>query len=579
MQKLAKMVVDRFNYLADERIDLEDRWLNNFKKYHSYREYSDKEAEDIKLGIKTDIRIPREFSYLETKKPRIINAIFSSRPIMKVNPLDRNSEQAAKNFEIMIQNDFFRYLYEPIFYATDQAMIYGVGVIYLYWVLKNEIGELIDRPGFGFKDVFNFYVPKNYPNIQKAPFIINKLDDTSFADDVDSGRNMISERLDILDIGGGSTDTRKGDLHLDEVEVLECWTPEEIVSVGNRKIFIRHDKNESGFIPFFGIKSYPDPITFYNKGDIDFMMDGPKYATDVKNLRMDILKKIAHPGQLVSRGAQIDPADLIPKPFQIVYTYDMDGYREILRPDIKQSIYNEEAIAEANIENTLGIYSYIKGGYAPRGETARTTIEMKQAAIERLSTMTFFNSIVTFTDLAYKYLIYCKKKMENSRFFRYLDPSGSPEYLEMDADSINGNFEIVPNNVNFRTLQSAEIQNGLVMAYDRLFRSGSVDLYHLNKMLMESFDIKNENTILLKNEEYEVIQFLRQNPDTIPQINALFQQFISTIQNQANKGMINPPMGPGALGGAIPTDLLGGEMGPEAEAILATGGNNPGGLQ
>lgn len=604
----AKIVKDRFEYLSDERMTLEERWIENYKKYHIYREYTTKEIEDLDLGMKTDIRIPREFSYLETKKPRVINALFAARPIMKVNPLTNKAERPAENFEIMMQNDFLKYLYEAVFYSTDQSLMYGPGVFYFYWLLKNENGELIDRPGFGFKDIFNFYIPKGYVKPQTAPFVINrviklkselekrarkgskgkgyfnldKLTSEQYEKNVTSGRNYVNERLEILDIAPSGYN--KGSLHLDFVEVIECWSTKEIITLGNRDTLIRHDKNEFGFIPFFGIKSYPDSLTFYNKGDIDYMGDAPQYATDVKNLRMDILKKIAHPGQIVSRRAQIDPIDLIPKPYQTVYTYDMDGYREIKRSDVKSSMYNEEAIAEANIENSTGIYSYLKGGYAPRGETARTTIEMKEASMERLSTMVFFNSIVTFTDMAYKYLQYCRKKMDNKRFFRYMNKKGDIDYLELDKDDITEDFEIIPNNITFRTLASAEAQTNMIGMFDRLLRSGGINKYELNKLLLNSFDILGENKILLRDDETHIIEYLRENQQFIPQIIDAIMRREATME--ANMIRNKPPMGRGALSGATPEDMLGGEgrqtppemLGPNAETILDMGGNNPGGL-
>lgn len=591
----AGLVVERFRQNQQRRSEMEDSWIEYEKKYHLQKDRTEEEMEDIKLGIKSDIKMPRELSYIETKKPRVINAIFSQNPIVRVIPDKEGKFNAAKNNEIMLEFYFKNYLYLPFYYALDQCLKLGTGIIALNWLFKKDEDNLIDRPNFERIDLFNFYIPETYLDIQKAPYVvrkvlkpvshleklaekgiyknIDKIKENSY-ERVAQDSDRLAERLDIIGITGAKGTGLEGDSKLKYVELLEHWEDDRIVTVANRDVVVRDEKNEMGFKPFFAIKDYPQDTVFYGKGEIEILADIPQYTEDVKNLRMDILKRVAHPAALVSRKARIPREDLVTRPFQVIRTNDMDGYKEVQRPDIKRSIYDEESVAKGDAEDVTSIYSYLKGGYAPRGETAYTTAEMKESGNERINSMVLYNCKNFLKQISEKTTKLTLKKLDKKQWFRY-SKAGRDKYVEMNRDDIESIFTYEASAFQIRSLSDVTLQQNFMGMYDRLAQSGGANMFELNRLMLDTFDVKNKDELLIKNEEVEFVEMIRENPemgDTLKQIlenPEILQQTMKLMQQQqaqqqGGQQQGGPPGPPGQQ-----------PLTPEQKAMMKMQGNYP----
>jgi len=548
-KKTISLVVDRFETRKERRRSKEDEWIEYEKKYHLQRDRTERELADIELGIKSDVKMPRELVTIETKKPRIMASMFGRAPIMKVLTDNEELLEQAKNNEIMLENYFRKYLYVPTFFTLEQALKIGTGILALMWLFKKDGGELIDRPHFEKVDLFNFYIPETYLTVDSAPYVIRRvlksldhikkmaekgiyknvddITDKSFGN-ISDENDRLAERLEIAGLsGGGQTisglDTQ--DKEIKYVELLEHWEDDRVITIANRSVVLRDGENEKGFKPFFAIKDYPQENMFYAKGEIEILADLPQYAEDVKNLRVDILKRVAHPGALVSRKARIRNQDLIIKPFQIIKTDDMEGYKEIQRPEVKRSIFDEEVVAEGNIEDTTGIYKYLKGGPAPRGETAYTTAEMKESGSERINSMVNFNCKTFLTPLAEKTTRLCLAKLDTDKWFRYVTPEGKTAYKKMSKKDLAKDyrefFTYESNAFVIKSLSDITLQNNFMALYDRLVGSGNANVYELNKFMLDMFEIKGRDDILFKGFETQLVETLRKDEGLAQVVGAL----------------------------------------------------------
>ena len=406
-------LLDTFGALKDKRTGYDDKWLENYKRLYMYRDYTPEEEEDILLGIKSDVKQPKELSHLETKRPRVINTIFSYDPIARAVPITDSSVKQAKAAEALTNQIVRKKLYPVYYHSLTQAFYAGTGVFGMGMSKAVEGGNTLDDVYFEYCDIFGFYVPDGYIEIYEAPHIFRRMlkprsylvDSKKYKDlddvkPLESSSPFISdsyytERQNVLGFNMGSAEMKaaQGAKNKDDdiIEIIERWEPDRVTTVANRVTTIRDDDHKLGFIPFYGIKNYPNGDSFYALSEFDMTGDTFEYQEEVKNLRVDIMRRVAYPAVLVSDKAKIEDSDLVIRPYQVVRTSDMEGYREIQRAEVKKSLYDEEFIGKQDQENLTGLYSYIKGGDAPRAETATTGLMMKEAGMERINTTIFYN--------------------------------------------------------------------------------------------------------------------------------------------------------------------------------------------
>ena len=523
-------ILDTFGSLKDKLTGNYDKWLDNFKRLYMYRDYTDEEAEDILLGIRSDIKQPKEMSHLETKRPRIINTIFSYDPIAKAIPLSEKEIQKAKSAEIVCNSIVRKKLYPVYYHSLTQGLYTGTGIYGMGMRESEAYGSKIDDVFFDWNDIFGFLVPDGYTEIYEAPYIFRRMlkprsylkkqeekglyekideipklkaTDTTIAD------SYYTERQGIMGFSGSatSTSTSLGSKGTDDdiVEVIEKWEKDRIYTIANRKVVIRDKENKKGFIPFYAIKNYPNENSFYALSEFDMTGDTFDYQTEVKNLRVDIMRRVAYPAALISQKSKIDDADLVIRPYQVIRTSDMEGYKEVNRPDIKRSLYDEEYIAKQDQENLTGLFSYLKGGEAPRSETATTALAMKEAGMERINTTIFYNCETCIKPMFNDMFSMLRKNMKLGIWAEYVDETGNLFPKKMKSNDIDTMLEWVVSAFEVKSIADINLQQNMISLYDRYVKSSNINLYELDKLMGKTFNIKNTNELLIKGPQKKIL--------------------------------------------------------------------------
>jgi hypothetical protein len=530
------LLLDTFGALKDKRTGYDDKWTENFKRLFMYKEYTEEEAEDILLGIKADIKQPRELSHIETKRPRIINTIFSYDPIARAIPRTEYSVDKAKAAEALTNQIVRKKLYVPFFHALTQALYTGTGIFGMGMNTVRDGNAELDDVFFEYCDIFGFYVPDGYLEIWQAPFIFRRMlkprsylekhsDRYKNIDDIPklgSTSEIISdsyyvERQNILGFNQGAKETNSalGSRNKDDdiIELVERWEPDRVYTVANRKTVIRDADHKRGFIPFYGIKNYPTENTFYGLSEFDMTGDTFEYQEESKNLRVDIMRRVAYPAVLVSDKAKIADSDLVIRPYQVIRTADMEGYREVQRAEVKKSLYDEEFIGKQDQENLTGLFSYIKGGDAPRAETATTGLMMKEAGMERINTTIFYNSESCLKPLFSNLFTMLKDNLKLGMWAEVVDESGNLFPKKLKQADIDGIFEWVISAFEIKSIADINLQQNMMSLYDRYQKSSNVNLYELDKLMAKTFNIKNTNDLLIKGPQKKILDTIIANKD------------------------------------------------------------------
>lgn len=309
------------------------RWLDNYSLYNNNR---------VKRGYEgiTDTFVPMTFSTIET----MVAALFGARPkfdyLAPTDKYDQNTE---------ILNALLDYYWDkdkwPIkMIACGRAMLQlGTSILYVWW--DGDHPCIINVP------IRDFFIDPTATNLENARYMgrrylttIDELKsfeivDPSIVDENGDPTGEMKKKYRNLDkltskssnAGGKSqelTDKEEKDLYygstldanVKQVEVVEYWTEDEVISVANRTTIIEQTDNwyktkgedngdefARGMFPFVCFRDYIDESLFYAKGEIDFIADEQELLNDITNQNIDSVTYV------LNQMTRIDPsrADLL----------------------------------------------------------------------------------------------------------------------------------------------------------------------------------------------------------------------------------------------------------------------------
>jgi len=191
----------------------------------------------------------------------------------------------------------------------------------------------------------------------------------------------------------------------------------------------------------------------------------------------------------------------------------MEGYKEIQRAEVKKSLYDEEFIGKQDQENLTGLYSYIKGGDAPRAETATTGLMMKEAGMERINTTIFYNCEACIKPMFGNLFTMLKDNLKLGMWAEVVDEKGNLFPKILKAEDIDGLFEWAVSAFEIKSISDINLQQNMMSLYDRFFKSSNIDLYELDKLLAKTFNIKNTNDLLIKGPQKMILDTIIANKD------------------------------------------------------------------
>lgn len=190
------------------------------------------------------------------------------------------------------------------------------------------------------------------------------------------------------DMWYGSTFTDPEDK---QIEVIEWWTADKVVSVANRSVIIEDTENyykakdrangskyPKGLMPFAWARDYVDESLFFAKGEIDIIADEQELLNDITNQNIDSVTFS------LNQMYTLDPAygDLINEIENIpgaVYPVPKDALSPILQRPVDASAFNERQNIKNEIRETTASNEVIKGVGEQGGKSTATEINAQIA--------------------------------------------------------------------------------------------------------------------------------------------------------------------------------------------------------
>ena len=370
------------------------RWNDNYYLYNNNR---------VKVGYNgiTDTFVPMTFSTIET----MTSALFGSKPRFNYTaPADKYGQ----NTDIL--NNLVNYYWDKdkwsmkvINWGRDMLR-FGTSIIYLHW--DGNCPRIINVP------IRDFFIDPTCNTLENASYMgrryltsLEELESFEIVDlDKSDGDQVVMKpkyqnlnKISKTNSGtGDNTDKEEKDMWYgstivdddNQVEVIEHWTKDRVISVANRSVIIEDSENyyklkakqngekfARGLMPFCTLRDYVDGSLFYAKGEIDFIADQQELLNDLTNQNIDSITFT------LNQMYTLDPryAHLLEEIENIpgaIYPVEAGALQPINQRPVPQDAFLERSNIKNEMRETTASNEIIKG-VSPQGGGKQTATEIQ----------------------------------------------------------------------------------------------------------------------------------------------------------------------------------------------------------
>ena len=425
------MVTSRLDLATNYRFSNYDgRWDDYHKQYRSVINEDEKV-----LPYMAQLFIPYSFTAVETVIPRIVEAVFSSDPIVAVKPTVDGDIENAKTNETLINWQLKRMdLFESLVILSKMCLVYGTCIAKVDWKRKirhkYRINPLYDVYGYPVYDenqkiktekeeydvvvyddpyiypidIYRFFMQPGALSIEDSEYCIS-ITETTMEDLERQEKDGIYKNINKVKEVKGTIQFDKGndrytnvgltnpkstvDTYSNKVTLYEYWEDNRIIVIAEGKIVIRNEENPYWHCrkPYVSAKICPVENEFYGIGLMEMVESLQAELNDVRNQRLDNVHLAMNKMYIVAKDGDVDIKKLINEPGGIIEANYVEAVKWIEQQDITASAYNEAKVITDDIQNVHGIYDYSKGDSPNQRETATGILSLQEAANVRFKLM------------------------------------------------------------------------------------------------------------------------------------------------------------------------------------------------
>lgn len=351
------------------------RWQNNHYLYNNKR---------IKKGYQgiTDAFVPMVFSTIET----LTSALFGSKPKFNYMPPQDRPDQKTDILNGLLDFYWEKDQWSLKIINTGRGMMkLGTSVDYFYW--DNDHPCMINVP------IRDFFIDPTASSINDAHYMgrryLTTKDDLKTYEVVnpDTGEmepkyNNLAAIQEESGSKGDNTDKQEKDMwygstvqepEKHQIEVIEYWTMDRVISVANRSVVIEDRENyflakarangveyPKGLMPFSVARDYVDESLFYAKGEIDFIGDHQELLNDITNQNIDSISFTLNQMYTLDPkySHMLNQIENLPG---AVYPVDKDALSPIMQRPIPPDAFNERQNIKNEIRETTASNEIVKG--------------------------------------------------------------------------------------------------------------------------------------------------------------------------------------------------------------------------
>lgn len=533
-KEVLNMVMSRFRQADDDRKQREEEWREFYKLYRSYID-DDEWNEDG-----SNLFIPITFANVETVLPRAIEALFEPSPPVSVLPRSKDDVPKARPVEMLLDYQFDRAAVRDRFEETvKDALIYGTGIGKIRWryearettqrrpaitmfgrpLFMREVRIPIvgyDDPEYIPVDIMDFWIDPNATDLDNARYVIHRswadFDElqrdaerygyTNLAEVLDTVKSRTESRAhrERLHDVGLAAESQEADEWAREVEILEYWERDRVITVANRSVIIRDVPNPywHGQVPFIVVRDVKVSHEFYGIGEVEVGRYLQAELNTMRRQRLDNVSLVINGMWKVLRSAEIDPDDLVMRPGGVVRVNSQGDVEPLEMPVISPAAYTEEQTILLDIQRALGTYDYARGQAPARKTTATEIVTLQEVAEIR-----FRHKIRRFgreglARIAQQFFALDQQYITSPRVLRVTESEGY-NWPVLRPEDVAGEFDFEVAATATEPLATRQVKQQNMLALFNIVKGHpGVDEYEYLKRLHELMDIRDSEKLLNK---------------------------------------------------------------------------------
>jgi hypothetical protein len=434
-------------------------------------------------------------------------------PIQEVIARITSVDAVADTLTYALDRDDFATKQRPF---MQQDMIAGMSVLKSYWkaekrnVTKLAPHSLVIQDAFGqaydsvtvyqesepeptlitddacceVVDVRDFFWPGVAPNVEKAEFLIHRTWETFDSLQRKSNDGFYNyENVDDLRHGQftssvpQTSNVTKREMrlrHIDRtfqlIEVLEYWTPERVITVGNRAVVLKDRPNPlwMGRMPFTVCAGMPDAFQVPGLSVVEALAQLQEMLWTLQNQRLDVVRMLANNITLI-RSDVDDPEAYVWEPGAQWMVEDPGQVGQLeINSDAAQITLQAEALLKGDLQNIMGGLPMNSGVNSQNvDQSTATGVSIITTIAQRIIQARKQHYLWAFANLGKQFLLLYQQFLRDDRVVKIVGQAGAQAYRAITPLEIQGDYDVtidVTADSLMRQERRAEAQSLLQMA-------------------------------------------------------------------------------------------------------------------
>lgn len=301
-------------------------------------------------------------------------------------------------------------------------------------------------------DVRDFFWPASAPNVAKAEYLIHRTWETYAALE---RRGIYKNLSDLKQASSQATysEITKREMRLrnidrtkDLYEVLEYWTPERKVTVGNRTVELEDEKNPlwNGRMPFIVCSAMPDAFQIPGISVVEALAQLQEMLWTLQNQRLDVVRMLANLITVI-RSDVDDPEAFEWAPNAQWFVED-PGQVDTLKidPTVATITLQAEELLKGDLQNIMGGLPYASGANSQTvDQQTATGVSIITTIAQRIIQARKQHYLWSYAKLGKDFLLLWQQFVREDRIVRVLGPQGAVAYKSVSPLDIQGDYDVM----------------------------------------------------------------------------------------------------------------------------------------
>lgn len=361
------------------------------------------------------------------------------------------------------------------------------------------------------RDVRDFFWPSQAPSVKKAEYLIDRTwesmdslrrqEKLGYLKNVSKLKNEASIAA-LSNISKREMRLRGIDRTKDLVERLEYWTPERVITVGNRTVLLADKPNPlwNGRSPFTVCSAMPDAFQIPGISVVEALAQLQQMLWTLQNQRLDVVRMLANLITLIR--SDVDDPDAFEWAPNAQWFVEDIGQVDTLKvdPTAAQITLEAEGLLKGDLQNIMGGLPMASGANSQTiDQQTATGVSIITTIAQRIIQARKQHYLWAYANLGKHFLLQYQQFLREDRPIKILGQEGAVSYRTISPLEIQGDYDVlidVTSDSLVRQERRSEAQSLFQIAVQSqpvMAQSGApLNLKASYERVLEAFDITDK---------------------------------------------------------------------------------------